>query len=86
MPVTSEKFSFFYNSTCLEILSFKNFQYHDQARKTEYSLNRIRLGALQRRAGASSDVSDNNATDTDKICMQLLLDIQVNIICILWPS
>ncbi|XP_062168927.1 conserved oligomeric Golgi complex subunit 2 [Alnus glutinosa] len=46
------------------------------ARKTEYSLQRIRLGALQKRAGASSDVSDNNATDTDKICMQLLLDIQ----------
>ncbi|XP_042015827.1 conserved oligomeric Golgi complex subunit 2-like [Salvia splendens] len=45
------------------------------ARKTESSLQKIRLGA-QRRAGASSDVSDNNISDTDKICMQLFLDIQ----------
>ncbi|KAL1566512.1 conserved oligomeric Golgi complex subunit 2-like [Salvia divinorum] len=45
------------------------------ARKTESSLQKIRLGA-QRRAGASSDVSDNNVSDTDKICMQLFLDIQ----------
>lgn len=45
------------------------------ARKTESSLQRIRQGA-QRRAGASSDVSDNNVSDTDKICMQLFLDIQ----------
>ncbi|KAG6404185.1 hypothetical protein SASPL_136425 [Salvia splendens] len=45
------------------------------ARKTETSLQKIRLGA-QRRAGASSDVSDNNISDTDKICMQLFLDIQ----------
>ncbi|XP_058103293.1 conserved oligomeric Golgi complex subunit 2 [Magnolia sinica] len=45
------------------------------ARKTESSLLRIRQGA-QRRAGASSDASDNNISDTDKICMQLFLDIQ----------
>ncbi|KAG5560951.1 hypothetical protein RHGRI_004098 [Rhododendron griersonianum] len=50
------------------------------ARKTESTLQRIRQGA-QRRAGASSDVSDNNVSDTDvsdtdKICMQLFLDIQ----------
>ncbi|MFS7971556.1 putative COG complex component, COG2, oligomeric Golgi complex, subunit 2 [Helianthus anomalus] len=48
------------------------------ARKTETSLQRIRLGA-QRRAGASSDVSDvtdHNVSDTEKICMQLFLDIQ----------
>ncbi|KAK6263762.1 hypothetical protein SCA6_019196 [Theobroma cacao] len=45
------------------------------ARKTESSLQRIRQGA-QRRAGASSDVSDHNVSDTDKICMQLFLDIQ----------
>lgn len=45
------------------------------ARKTESSLQRIRQGA-QRRAGASSDVSDNNVSDTGKICMQLFLDIQ----------
>ncbi|XP_019171329.1 PREDICTED: conserved oligomeric Golgi complex subunit 2 [Ipomoea nil] len=45
------------------------------ARKTESSLQKIRLGA-QRRAGASSDVSDHNISDTDKICMQLFLDIQ----------
>ncbi|XP_051122568.1 conserved oligomeric Golgi complex subunit 2 [Andrographis paniculata] len=45
------------------------------ARKTESSLQKIRLGA-QRRAGASSDVSDQNVSDTDKMCMQLFLDIQ----------
>lgn len=45
------------------------------ARKTESSLQRIRQGA-QRRAGASSDIMDNNVSDTDKICMQLFLDIQ----------
>ncbi|GAV56540.1 COG2 domain-containing protein/DUF3510 domain-containing protein [Cephalotus follicularis] len=45
------------------------------ARKTESSLQRIRQGA-QRRAGASSDVSEHNVSDTDKICMQLFLDIQ----------
>lgn len=45
------------------------------ARKTESSLQRIRQGA-QRRAGASSDMSDNNVSDTGKICMQLFLDIQ----------
>ncbi|KAJ9163878.1 hypothetical protein P3X46_023505 [Hevea brasiliensis] len=45
------------------------------ARKTESSLQRIRQGA-QRRGGASSDVSDNSVSDTDKICMQLFLDIQ----------
>ncbi|KAK4264502.1 hypothetical protein QN277_025666 [Acacia crassicarpa] len=46
------------------------------ARKTESSLQRIRQGAQQRRGGASSDVSDHNVSDTDKICMQLFLDIQ----------
>ncbi|KAJ4974413.1 hypothetical protein NE237_007587 [Protea cynaroides] len=45
------------------------------ARRTETSLQRIRQGA-QRRAGASSDISDQNVSDTDKICMQLFLDIQ----------
>lgn len=45
------------------------------ARKTESSLQRIRQGA-QRRTGASSDVLDNNVSDTDKICMQLFLDVQ----------
>ncbi|KAJ4712557.1 Conserved oligomeric Golgi complex subunit 2 like [Melia azedarach] len=45
------------------------------ARKTESSLLKIRQGA-QRRAGASSDVLDHNVSDTDKICMQLFLDIQ----------
>ena len=47
-----------------------------QARKTESSLQKIRQGA-QRRAGTSSDVVDNSVSDTDKICMQLFLDIQV---------
>ncbi|KAL0556983.1 hypothetical protein IC582_005501 [Cucumis melo] len=45
------------------------------ARKTDSSLQKIRQG-VQRRAGASSDVSDHNISDTDKICMQLFLDIQ----------
>ncbi|XP_024924466.2 conserved oligomeric Golgi complex subunit 2 isoform X2 [Ziziphus jujuba] len=45
------------------------------AQKTETSLQRIRQGA-QRRAGASSDVSDQTVSNTKKICTQLLLDIQ----------
>ncbi|KAG9129415.1 hypothetical protein Leryth_018479 [Lithospermum erythrorhizon] len=45
------------------------------ARRTESSLLKIRKGA-QRRTGTSADVSDNNVSDTDKICMQLFLDIQ----------
>ncbi|CAI0446406.1 unnamed protein product [Linum tenue] len=45
------------------------------ARKTESSLQKIRQGA-QRRAGTSSDVSDHSISDTDKMCMQLFLDIQ----------
>ncbi|XP_057416274.1 conserved oligomeric Golgi complex subunit 2 isoform X2 [Lotus japonicus] len=44
-------------------------------RKTESSLQKMRQSA-QRRAGASSDISDNYVSDTDKICMQLFLDIQ----------
>ncbi|KAF3328523.1 conserved oligomeric Golgi complex subunit 2-like protein [Carex littledalei] len=44
-------------------------------KKTESSLQRLRQGA-QRRVGASSDASDNNISDTEKICMQLFLDIQ----------
>lgn len=47
-----------------------------KARKTESSLQRLRQGA-QRRVGASTDASDNIISDTDKICMQLFLDIQV---------
>uniref|UniRef100_A0A0D9W1D8 Conserved oligomeric Golgi complex subunit 2 n=1 Tax=Leersia perrieri TaxID=77586 RepID=A0A0D9W1D8_9ORYZ len=45
------------------------------ARKTESSLQRLRQGA-QRRVGANTDASDNAISDTDKICMQLFLDIQ----------
>ncbi|KAL6909387.1 hypothetical protein ACP4OV_001668 [Aristida adscensionis] len=45
------------------------------ARKTESSLQRLRQGA-QRRVGANTDASDNVISDTDKICMQLFLDIQ----------
>ncbi|PRQ17006.1 putative COG complex component, COG2, oligomeric Golgi complex, subunit 2 [Rosa chinensis] len=45
------------------------------ARRTETSLQRIRQGA-QRRGGANADVLDHNVSDTDKICMQLFLDIQ----------
>ncbi|KAJ4960395.1 hypothetical protein NE237_020305 [Protea cynaroides] len=57
-------------------------QYHELAadlvnvtRRTETSLQRLRQGAM-RRAGASSDVSDQNVSETDKICMQLFLDVQ----------
>lgn len=45
------------------------------ARKTESSLQKIRLGA-QKRAGASTEVTDHTVSDTDKMCMQLFLDIQ----------
>ncbi|KAG9451220.1 hypothetical protein H6P81_011185 [Aristolochia fimbriata] len=45
------------------------------ARKTESSLLRIRQGA-QRRAGANADQVDQNISDTDKICLQLFLDVQ----------
>ncbi|KAI3881402.1 hypothetical protein MKW92_034179 [Papaver armeniacum] len=45
------------------------------ARKTESSLQKIRQGA-QRRAGANADVLNNNISNSDKICMQLFLDIQ----------
>lgn len=47
-----------------------------KARKTESSLLRLRQGA-QRRVGGSSDTADSNISDTDKICRQLFLDIQV---------
>ncbi|XP_073295605.1 conserved oligomeric Golgi complex subunit 2-like isoform X2 [Primulina huaijiensis] len=47
----------------------------NMARKTESSIQKIRLGA-QRRAGASSDVSDHNVSEIDKLFMQLFLDIQ----------
>ncbi|CAN4077129.1 unnamed protein product [Withania somnifera] len=56
-----------YNDLASELVSM--------SRRTESSLQKLRLGA-QRRAGASSDVSDHNLSDTDKICMQLFLDIQ----------
>ncbi|PHU08809.1 hypothetical protein BC332_20669 [Capsicum chinense] len=56
-----------YNDLVSELVSM--------SRRTESSLQKLRLGA-QRRAGASSDVSDHNLSDTDKICMQLFLDIQ----------
>ncbi|KAI3919573.1 hypothetical protein MKX01_018396 [Papaver californicum] len=56
--------------------------YYEQAaelvnvsRKTESSLQKIRQGA-QRRAGANADVLNNNISNSDKICMQLFLDIQ----------
>ncbi|KAL8167108.1 hypothetical protein V2J09_008607 [Rumex salicifolius] len=45
------------------------------AKKTEQSLQRMRQVA-QKRVGASSDASDQNVSDTDKLCMQLFLDIQ----------
>eukprot|EP01018_Ginkgo_biloba_P037154 Gb_39305 [translate_table: standard] len=45
------------------------------AKKTESSLQRIRQGA-QKRGGTGTDSSDGNISDTDKICMQLFLDVQ----------
>lgn len=47
----------------------------DMVRKTETSLQKIRMGA-QKRAGASLDVSETNVSDSDKVCMQLFLDNQ----------
>lgn len=66
------------NSSCNFVFLFLELTHwlSTQARKTESSLQRIRQGA-QRRAGTSSDVSDHSVSDTDKICMQLFLDIQV---------
>jgi hypothetical protein len=55
------------------------FVCHAQARKTESSLQRLKKGA-QRRTGVSSDVSDPTVSDTDKLCMQYFLDIQVSIV------
>lgn len=52
----------------------------DQARRTESSLQKIRLGAQQRRGGLGSETLDNTVSETDKVCMQLLLDIQVILI------
>ncbi|EPS73270.1 hypothetical protein M569_01480, partial [Genlisea aurea] len=64
---------------CLEITR----RYYDlgselvsMARKTESSLQKIRLGAQQRRGGGSSEVSDSGVSEIDKLCTQLLLDIQ----------
>jgi len=45
------------------------------ARKTQSSLQKLRQNA-QRRGGAASGVSDQNVSETDKMCMQLFLDIQ----------
>ncbi|XP_050224191.1 conserved oligomeric Golgi complex subunit 2 [Mercurialis annua] len=45
------------------------------ARKTEVSLQKIRQGA-QKRGAASSDATDRSVSNSDKICMQLFLDIQ----------
>ncbi|KAK4843251.1 hypothetical protein QYF36_005858 [Acer negundo] len=47
----------------------------EMARKTESSLQRLRMGA-QRRAGASMDVTDHNVSENAKFSMQLFLDIQ----------
>ncbi|KAK1363250.1 Conserved oligomeric Golgi complex subunit 2 [Heracleum sosnowskyi] len=63
-------------------------QYHGQAtdlvtlaRRTESSLQKIRLGAQrqqkqQKRGGLGSETLDSTISETDKVCMQLLLDIQ----------
>ena len=49
-----------------------------QARRTESSLQQFRRKA-QKRAGAASGVSDDNVSETDKMCMQLFLDTQVTL-------
>ena len=63
----------FYLST-YELLRL--YLFNMKARKTESSLQRLRQGQ-QKRIGGSTDASDNIISDTDKICMQLFLDIQV---------
>ncbi|KAJ0239732.1 Conserved oligomeric Golgi complex subunit 2 [Hirschfeldia incana] len=45
------------------------------ARRTESSLQQFRRKA-QKRAGAASGASDDNVSETDKMCMQLFLDAQ----------
>ncbi|KAK0588047.1 hypothetical protein LWI29_033456 [Acer saccharum] len=47
----------------------------EMAKKTESSLQRLRMGA-QKRAGASMDVTDHNVSENAKFSMQLFLDIQ----------
>ncbi|KAK1376018.1 Conserved oligomeric Golgi complex subunit 2 [Heracleum sosnowskyi] len=46
------------------------------ARKTESSLQKMRIAVKQRRGGWESETLDNTVLETDKFCMQLLLDIQ----------
>ncbi|KAL6496589.1 hypothetical protein OROGR_029847 [Orobanche gracilis] len=46
------------------------------ARKRESSLQKIRMGVKQRRGGLESETLDNTVLETNKFCMQLLLDIQ----------
>ncbi|CAH8384677.1 unnamed protein product [Eruca vesicaria subsp. sativa] len=45
------------------------------ARRTESSLQQFRKKA-QKRAGAAAGASDDNVSETDKMCMQLFLDTQ----------
>ncbi|KAK3225108.1 hypothetical protein Dsin_004970 [Dipteronia sinensis] len=47
----------------------------EMAKKTESSLQRLRMGA-QKRAGASMEVTDHNVSENAKFSMQLFLDIQ----------
>ncbi|XP_010464008.1 PREDICTED: conserved oligomeric Golgi complex subunit 2-like [Camelina sativa] len=46
-----------------------------EARKRETVLQKHRQNA-QKRAGAASSLSDQNVSETDKMCMQLFLDLQ----------
>uniref|UniRef100_A0A0D6R2N2 Conserved oligomeric Golgi complex subunit 2 n=1 Tax=Araucaria cunninghamii TaxID=56994 RepID=A0A0D6R2N2_ARACU len=64
---TAERITGRYNELAWELVTV--------ARKTESSLQRIRQGA-QKRGGAGTDSLDSNISDTDKICMQLFLDVQ----------
>lgn len=50
-----------------------------QARKRETVLQKHRQNA-QKRAGAASGVSDQNVSETEKMCMQLFLDLQVTLL------
>ena len=50
-----------------------------QARKTETYLQKSRQNAQKRAGAAASGVSDHNESGTEKMCMQLFLDLQVTL-------
>ena len=50
-----------------------------QARKTETYLQKSRQNAQKRAGAAASGVADHNESGTEKMCMQLFLDLQVTL-------